>query len=364
MFTVLWALLLPLVLCKTVKVDITRGIPRTQWSSGWSSIAESRYFGGTLMSARDVGATVTYEFTGTAIRVYGTEVTDPGNQTTSSYILDGSTPRLSQQPMTVGTSSVLLYLSPPLEDTQHTLVIQNLVASGELRLDYFEVTESTTWGGESVLASLHSPRSIHPRGELQPAVIAGLVIASVAVLLGFTVLFILWRREYLRGRRERSESQPKIQLQSQDDTPRAPFLNESTHIEPFTTNSVSSQPSQSSQRMRSTTPVVKNVTPARPRPSREQPVVTPTPRRNEKGTIPTAPAYTLESISRLNLGLGVDPRDHSVVGQPSDYGSEASADASDQRNRENDGGISLLGSSETINPKVLRLPPDYRRFYP
>jgi hypothetical protein len=41
-------------------------------------------------------------------------------------------------------------------------------------------------------------------------------LAAVAVLLGFITLFILWRREYLRGRRERSDH-PKIQLKSQDD---------------------------------------------------------------------------------------------------------------------------------------------------
>lgn len=110
------------------------------------------------------------------------------------------------------------------------------------------------------------------------------------------------------------------------------------------------------------------VTPVHPRPSREQVVATSdprlatsSPRRDEKRPHPAAAVYTMESISRLNLGLDVNPRDHSVVGQPSNYESEASTNP---QNRENDGGVSLLGSSETINPKVLRLPPDYRRFYP
>jgi hypothetical protein len=105
------------------------------------------------------------------------------------------------------------------------------------------------------------------------------------------------------------------------------------------------------------------VTPLRPRPSTEQVVATSTSHRDEKRLLPTGPGYTMESISRLNLGLGVNPRDHSVVGQSSDYESEASV-ASRPDNREDDGGVSLLGSSETINPKALRLPPAYRPFYP
>jgi hypothetical protein len=62
------------------------------------------------------------------------------------------------------------------------------------------------------------PRGPNPRDEpLQPAVIAGLALASVAVLVGFIVLFILWRRQYVRERRENSGMYPNIQLQSQDD---------------------------------------------------------------------------------------------------------------------------------------------------
>lgn len=131
-------------------------------------------------------------------------------------------------------------------------------------------------------------------------------------------------------------------------------------LEPFTTTPAPSQPLRTS---RIATPTVMEVTPIHHRPSREQTVATTSvpSRRDEKRPHPTAPGYTIESISRLNLALDVNPRDHSVVGQPSNYESEAGGDL---QNRENDGGVSLLGSSETINPKVLRLPPDYRRFYP
>jgi len=106
------------------------------------------------------------------------------------------------------------------------------------------------------------------------------------------------------------------------------------------------------------------VTPLRPQPSREQAVTASSSRRDEKRLLPTGPVYTMESISRLNLGLEVNARDHSMVGQSSDYESEASAVPPQPQGRENDGGVSLLGSSEAVNPKVLRLPPDYRRFYP
>ncbi|KAF9653732.1 hypothetical protein BDM02DRAFT_3182728 [Thelephora ganbajun] len=360
MLSILWAVLLPFALGGTLKVDITKDTPGTKWSSGWSPVIGTQYFGGTLMSVRDAGATLTYSFTGTKISVYGTEGTSSSKQANSSYTLDGSTPLLHQGSTTVVTSNVLFYGSPLLEDAEHTLVIQDLVAGGGLQLDYFEVTRSTAKGGRLTSTFLLQPRSTNPKdGSLQPAVIAGLVLASVAVLTGFIILSILWRRQYLRERREKSERYPKAQLRG--DAQKAPFLNEHTRVGPFT--SVSSQPSQSSQTSRTTTPVVMTVTPLHPQPSREQVVATSSSHRDEKRLLPTGQVYTMESISRLNLGLNVNPRDHSVVGQPSNYESEASVPPHRQRNRENDGGVSLLGSSETINPKVLRLPPDYRRFY-
>lgn len=186
--------------------------------------------------------------------MYGAGGTSSDNQANSSFILDGSVPHLHQEPMAIGTSDVLLYISPLLEDTQHVLVIRNLVAGGgevlpfvqqkpwalmyrlniDLQLDYFEVTGSTVQGeqltptckyfspclvsheSQRIIARLSS-RSIHSRGEgLQPAVIAGLALAAVAVLLGFVVLFILWRREYLRERKEKSDH-PTIRLRSQGD---------------------------------------------------------------------------------------------------------------------------------------------------
>lgn len=312
------------------------------------------------MSVREAGETLTYDFTGMSISVYGTEEASSSNKANSSFILDGSTPHLHQESMTVRTPNTLLYVSPLLEDAQHVLVIQNLVAGDELQLDYFEVTGSATLGKESTPASLLLPRTIRTRSErLQPAVIAGLALAAVAVLLGFIILFVFWRREYLRKRKEKLVHS-KVQLQSQDDAQRVPFLEERPRIEPFTTTSVPSGPSQSSHTSRVPAPAVMTVTPIHPRPSREQVVATSSSRRDEKRPLPDTTVYTMESISRLNLGLELNPRDHSVVGQPSNYESETGVNP---QNRANDGGVSLLGSSETINPKVLRLPPDYRRFY-
>ena len=135
------------------------------------------------MSVKDAGATLTYNFTGgwletllcgqdradvvtyfqgTSIRVYGTlGETSSSNQVDVSYVLDGSTPCVYQGSMTTGMSNILLYVSPSLEDAQHTLIIQNLVGGSgeicrpftqlklralilklnkELRLDYFEVS--------------------------------------------------------------------------------------------------------------------------------------------------------------------------------------------------------------------------------
>jgi len=316
------------------------------------------------MSVADGGATLTYKFTGTTISVYGTEGTGSrSKRANSSYTLDGSAPLFHHESVTPSTPDVLFYSSPTLEDTQHTLLIQNLVSGGELQLDYFEVTGSTIEGIQLTSNPSLSRRAQDSKDEsLQPAVIAALAIASVAVLTGFIILFVLWRRQYIRERKERSK------VQSQDDAQRVPFLNEQARIEPFTSESTQlpqpSQSSHSSHSSRATAPAVMTVTPLQPRPSREPVVATSSSRRNEKRLLPTGQAYTMESISRLNLGLGVGPKDHSVVGQPSDYESEVNAVPPHHQGRENDGGVSILGSSETINPKALRLPPDYRRFYP
>lgn len=115
--------------------------------------------------------------------MYGTEQTDSGNQENSLYALDGSTPHLSQESMTINTSNVLLYVSPLLRDARHTLTIQNLAPGGEvltqlrsraltlkldpeLELDYFEVTGSTVQGGESILACEYPSTFSTLRGTL------------------------------------------------------------------------------------------------------------------------------------------------------------------------------------------------------
>jgi hypothetical protein len=120
--------------------------------------------------------------------VYGIEGTSSSSRANSSYTLDGSTPRLHQDSTTTATSNVLFYTSPLLEDTQHTLVIQNLAAGGgkapffiqfmpralmlklgaELQLDYFEVIRSTVHDGESIPTCEHlSPGPISKAGLIE-----------------------------------------------------------------------------------------------------------------------------------------------------------------------------------------------------
>lgn len=70
MFSLLWALLLPFALGDTLKVDITKDTPGTQWSSEWSSANGSQYFGGTLISVENADATLAYKFTGGLSRVH------------------------------------------------------------------------------------------------------------------------------------------------------------------------------------------------------------------------------------------------------------------------------------------------------
>ena len=72
--------------------------------------------------------------------MYGTEGTNSRGRGNSSFVLDGSTYHLYQEPMALGTSDGLLYVSPLLKDAQHILVIQNLVAGGG------EVLSIVQWG--------------------------------------------------------------------------------------------------------------------------------------------------------------------------------------------------------------------------
>jgi len=69
MFSILWALLLPVVLGGSAKVDITTDTPGITWSPGWVHEGGTQYFGETLMSARSAGATLTYKFTGRLSRI-------------------------------------------------------------------------------------------------------------------------------------------------------------------------------------------------------------------------------------------------------------------------------------------------------
>jgi len=52
-------------------VDVTMNTPGTQWSSGWSSVTGTQSFGGTIISAGGVDATLTYKFTGRLSRIFG-----------------------------------------------------------------------------------------------------------------------------------------------------------------------------------------------------------------------------------------------------------------------------------------------------
>lgn len=98
--------------------------------------------------------------------MYGVEGTR-NKRANSSYTLDGLTPRVHLESATTVTPNVLFYSSATLEDTQHTLVIQNIANGGGrvlhfvgfkprvltltlnavLRLDYFGVTGSAIQGG-------------------------------------------------------------------------------------------------------------------------------------------------------------------------------------------------------------------------
>lgn len=64
-------LLSPFALGSKFKVDVTEDAPGTRWSSGWSLVTEEQYFGGTLISAKDVGMTLMYKFTGGLLRISG-----------------------------------------------------------------------------------------------------------------------------------------------------------------------------------------------------------------------------------------------------------------------------------------------------
>jgi hypothetical protein len=94
-----------------------------------------KFGGGSSLSGIPFGsqdrADVVTRFEGTTISVYGTEGTGSrSKRANSSYTLDGLTPHLHQESTTVPTSNIIFYSSPELEDTQHTLVIQNLESGG------------------------------------------------------------------------------------------------------------------------------------------------------------------------------------------------------------------------------------------
>jgi len=174
------------------------------YSSGWESAGTApEEYNGTTSYASLPGQTATLIFRGTMVAVYGTigaalSATTIPPQT--SYSVDGGDPVIYTETMTSSLQyRQLFYQSLQLSDSQHKLVITNLLDAPRFFLDYFIVTTADTptsaSSGTALLAPSGSAALADTASHNRKVVVGGTICAVVGcVLLLLAVVLVLRRR--------------------------------------------------------------------------------------------------------------------------------------------------------------------------
>ena len=134
-------------------VDNSTPNPAIDWSGSWSTWAgePDRHHGSTKTECSTVGASFSYTFTGTGIRVY---VQKHANFSSFDVTLDGeSQGNYSMNGSSTGDDQSLLYENMTLENTEHTITFTIVERDGrrQSNLDYIEILMPTDTVDKSVL---------------------------------------------------------------------------------------------------------------------------------------------------------------------------------------------------------------------
>ena len=134
-------------------VDNSTPNPAINWSGSWNTWAgePNRHHGGTKTECSQVGASFSYTFTGSGIRVY---VQKHANFSSYDVTLDGkSQGNYSMNGSSTGDDQQLLYENMDLENTEHTITFTIAEREGRTQsnLDYIEIFTPTEVVDKSAL---------------------------------------------------------------------------------------------------------------------------------------------------------------------------------------------------------------------
>ncbi|KAJ8690516.1 hypothetical protein PTI98_011940 [Pleurotus ostreatus] len=188
--------------------------PRIQYSSGWHMDGGPNEYNRTVHATSTAGASFTFSFTGTSVKVLGTLTQEGfnGSFPNTTYSLDGTSPiPYAGKPSPRVQYQQIFYQSPAdLPNTKHTLVGTCADQGSLVWIDFFVVTSPpspTTSGASSQTESTviitttatyteyasSSSSSAFPVG----AVVGGVIGAMILVLIG--LFLFLWHRRRPRA---------------------------------------------------------------------------------------------------------------------------------------------------------------------
>ncbi|KAK2459971.1 hypothetical protein APHAL10511_007977 [Amanita phalloides] len=160
-------------------------------ASAWHRTGSANEYMDTIHFTGNAGANSTLVFNGTGIGVYGTLALKESPAPVTLFYLDDDVDRAQYSAVPPPTADLYMqrwYQSPPLNNGQHTLVVNNFLDGASIYLDYFVVTSPTS-----------PSQSTSNRGSLSPST-TGAIVGGVlgGVIIFLTAIIILLSRSRRR----------------------------------------------------------------------------------------------------------------------------------------------------------------------
>ncbi|KAJ6534662.1 hypothetical protein DFH09DRAFT_1325278 [Mycena vulgaris] len=139
---------------------------RVTYNPGWQQFGSENDFQHTSQRSSNVGDSVTLQFEGKAVAMYGgLTLETPGMR--ASIVLDGGAPTTYNAPSDGSSTNNLYFQSPLLSDGAHTLVV-TVETEQHLWADYFLVTPSASGGTTAAPPPVTPPSTTSPSTVTPP----------------------------------------------------------------------------------------------------------------------------------------------------------------------------------------------------
>ncbi|KAH7099060.1 hypothetical protein BKA62DRAFT_324844 [Auriculariales sp. MPI-PUGE-AT-0066] len=174
-------------------VEDDHGLVSYTHPTDWTSKLDPLWYSsGTYHVSRSAGASVVFEFEGSAVWLYGDRNIDHGAFEAS---IDGSAPEIGSSYGRPRAALQLLY-SANVEPGRHRLNITNIQESKPLSIDYFAYLPLKPSNNTSQSSPSKETTSLTAQssavGGLAPGAIVGLVMGVFAFILLAVLLFLFW----------------------------------------------------------------------------------------------------------------------------------------------------------------------------